>query len=449
MAYLIKYFSQIISCFCQWLLILLLMPSLSIADDSSNNINIKNMQTNAAGTAKLEDLIQEALERNPMLQANKHEVESKRSEIGPKGSYDDPMLELEAMDYPAKRPFKREAGMTSYKIGLSQKVPFPGKLSKMKETSTFEAISKEEMYNQEKLKLVKEVKHQYHELFLLYKKKNILNEELNLIRQIISVTRNQYTLGNIPQAELINFQVEEATILEQITMVEKQISVKIGDLNHSLGKEEHHHFGKIEELKDVSIEFNKLNKQEIQQQVLAQSPSLKVVSNEISASESNLSYAKKGYLPDFEFKVSYTFNDSLSPDTEKDSVSGMIGLSLPLWFAHKQSEQVKGAVAMHAYSRNKYEEERIHLIHMVHTVYSELEEANKRLKLYQGGLLPLTRQAVLTGKSAYLTGKIPYSTLLNFIKTRFQTEFAYFESLVQYENGLAELEALLGKPIKG
>ena len=300
------------------------------AEDLSTNPVNEQKNSFSVKITKLNELIREALEKSPMLQMNKHEVESKSAEIGPKGSYDDPMLEFEAMDYPAKKPFKRDPEMSSRKISLSQKIPFPGKLSKMREMAVYETKAKEEIYNNEKLKLIKEIKIHYHDLFLLNKKRNILKEELSLIRQLISISRNQYTLGKIPQVELINFQVEEASLLEQIIMLEKQINIKIGDLNHAAGREEHHQFGNTEEIKNISMDFSEINRKIIQEKVLEQSPSLTSIKNEINASESNLSASKKGYLPDFEFKASYPYSCQLDNVFLDNSGLFLLRVDIPL-----------------------------------------------------------------------------------------------------------------------
>ena len=45
---------------------------------------------------KLEDLILEALNKNPIQEAAKQEMLSSKSQIGPKSSYEDPMLSFKA-----------------------------------------------------------------------------------------------------------------------------------------------------------------------------------------------------------------------------------------------------------------------------------------------------------------------------------------------------------------
>lgn len=393
----------------------------------------------------LEELIKEALEKSPMLRMNKYETERKNAQIGPKGSYEDPMIEVEAMDYPASSLNPDRSDMRSHQLSVSQKIPFPGKLTEIKNAAIQEYKAQKEMYKVQELELIKIVKMIYYNLCLLTKKKEIFNEQLGLIRQLISATKNQYILGKISQAELINFQLEEAGLLEQVVTLEKEMNLRKGDLNHALGREQHHILGKVQEFKMNSIEFSEINKEKIGERVIENNPSFKSKKYEVQAAENNLAYSKKGYLPDFEFKMTY---NKPSDSSRMNSYSGMIGISIPLWFSSKQSEEIKDAVAQKSSAEAKLEEEKIHLLHMVHSLYSELEEANKKVKLYKEGLLPLSRQALISGKSAYLTGKMEYATLHNIIKTRFQTEFSYHEYMVQYETKVVELENLIGERLE-
>ena len=160
-------------------------------------------------------------------------------------------------------------------------------------------------------------------------------------------------------------------------------------------------------------------------------------------------YAKLSYLPDFELMGGYMFREPSPGDPGTDFVSGKIGMSVPLWFLTKQVEQVKSARAQKAKAQADLQTERTRLVQEVRSGYAELLQAQQNLDLYENGILPLSRQAVGSGKSAYLTGRLDYLSLLTLINTRFQTEYVYNESLVNYETKIAELEVLMGESLDG
>ncbi|MBI2607987.1 MAG: TolC family protein [Deltaproteobacteria bacterium] len=396
---------------------------------------------------KLHDLIKEALEKNPLQKAAEHEVSSHQAMIGPSGSYEDPMFGFEAKNYPVDTWSRRQDGMTGNEISLSQKIPFPGKLSLLKKATTFEYNSKKETLNQKQLDLIKSVKVAYYEFYLAAKKQSILKDQRSVIRQLIVVARNKYTLGSIPQAELLNLQLEEAELINQLLQAEREIQVKKSNLNYFLGRRESLS-GRPEDITITPLQFSKLTPESIADKIQNKNPGLKATHYQVQAASKKLTHAKLGYLPDFEFMLAYMYREPSPGNTRGvDMASGKIGLSIPLWAFTKQSEQIKGARAEKAKADALFYEEQNTLLRSTQTLYSELKEAHKRLDLYKTGILPLARQAIASGKSAYQASKLEYTSLLNLVQQRFQAEYSYHETIVNYENKIAELESLTGSSI--
>lgn len=420
----------------------------ALAEEPEAPITQTAMKGAPEQTIKLQELIHEALNNRPSLKAAKFDAISKDAETGPKGSYERPMVGVSAMNYPVDTLSPGEFGMTGKEFSVTQKIPFPGKLSKLSSATESEAKAKKETYSNKQLELIKEVKMAYFDLFLAYKKRDVLNEQLNLIRQLITVTRSRYSLNKISQAEVLSLQMEEGNLMDQMLTAEKQIGLKTGDLNHAVGRGNHHQIGKPEDFKKTQIDLSKLTEQAIGEKIVAKNPGLKAMNYEYESADTKLSYAKWNYLPDFEFRMAYTLREPSPGDRGVNFVSAGVGVTIPLWALSKESEEVRGASAEKAKAEAMLDEERIHLLHMVHTSYSELEAAYNRIKLLEGGLLPLAKQSVQAAKSAYLTGKMDYASILNVTRVRFQTELGYYEALANYESKVAEFESLLGEPLE-
>lgn len=431
--------------------VLILFCALFVANAASADHVELPKGTSAAPKIQLKSLIDEAIEKNAELRAAKYAVESKEAQVSPKGAYEDPMIAFEAMNYPVDTLSQREFGMTGNQISLTQKIPFPGKLTKLKRSASSEAEAEKAILEKKRLEIIKNIKLTYYELFAAYKKYDTLNEQKGLVGQILVVTRNHYSLGKTPQAEVLNLQVEEASLIDQLLSSERQIKSKLGELNHLLGRVDHGEYlnGRPEDPAKTPFDFVKNTEKAVADKVLGKSPMVKAQRSMLEAAEAKLSYTKWNYFPDFEFKFGYTFRKPSPGDRGVDFVSGMVGITIPIWAGAKQSEEKRGAEAQKIRAEALLDEERISLAHMVHQLYAELEESHKRVQLYEGGVLPLTRQAVVSAKSAYLTSKLEYATLLNLMNKRFQVEVGYAEALATYESKLAELESLLGEPLGG
>jgi len=398
--------------------------------------------------SRLNDLIEEALNNNQLLEAEKFAALSREAQIGPAGAYADPMLRLEAMSYPIDTLSPDQFDMTGNKVSLTQAIPFPGKQSKLRKAATFEAQSEKERWSNLRLEVTRDVKLAFYRYFLGTKKKRVLEDKRNVIRQLIDATRDKYIIGKVPQAEVLNLQVEDANLIEQILIADSQIAEEIGDLHHLLGRRSHERpLGEPEAIRKTVLDFATLSPHQITERALEKNPSIRSKDYRLDATSSRLSYAKWNYLPDFEVGVGYTFREGTQNSSGVDFISGMVGISLPVWAITKQSKEVDAARAQKAEAGALAEQERIHLAHLVHNLYAELKAADGRVQLFESGVLPLTRQAVLVGKSAYLARKFEYSSLLTAINNRFNAEFSYYEALVSYQSKIAELEALTGESL--
>ncbi|MCM2279867.1 MAG: TolC family protein [Oligoflexia bacterium] len=392
----------------------------------------------------LRELIQEAINRNPGLKADLLEASSKEAEIAPRGAYEDPMLEFEAMNYPVDTLSPREFGMTGRQLSLTQKIPFPGKLSKLKRSATHAYQSKKDAFSGRQLELVRGVKMAYFELFMAQKTLELVREQRNVIKQLIGVTQNKYSLGKVSQAELLNLQVEEANLLGRQLTVEKQVAAKGAELSFLLGRESSDVPGTVRKIAVTPVDFKKLTEAKLLEHGLEHNPNLKAAQAEFQAADAQHSFASWNFLPDFELRVAYTFRQPTMEDRGVDVLSGAVGFSLPIWFFSRQTPELRGASLMRARADALVTQSRNELRKNLHVTYSELLEANGKIHLFESGLLPLARQAVVTGRAAYLAGRLEYVALLNLVNTRFQTETEYNEALVTYESKIAELETLLG-----
>lgn len=398
----------------------------------------------------LKEVIAEALEHNPMWRAQRFEVQSKKAEIGPAGSYDDPMIAFAARDYPVASFSRKEHGMTGDEISLTQKIPFPGKLTKLRAAAEKEYHSQEKQYEQLKWNLIRDVKLAYYSLFLALKEQALLKEQKNFIKQLIVVSRNKYTVGKLSQAELLSFQTEEAKLIGELLSNENEIFARKATLKTLLGKSSlDFNTPLLEETQKTAMDYSKIQPDILEKRVLQKNRMLLALETVVDSSKQKLSYAKLGYLPDFEVMAGYTIREPRPADDGVDLFTGKVGLTLPIWALSKQSEQIKGARAEKAKMEALWEASKIETKNTILTLRAELFEADQQLKLLETGTLPLSRQAVLSGKSAYLTGKLDYLNLLILIQDRYRTELAYFGALVKHESKISEMEAFLGEKIGG
>ncbi|TSA52108.1 MAG: TolC family protein, partial [Nitrosomonadaceae bacterium] len=152
-----------------------MVPATAQAEVSSSTRTVASTQAvppeasataNVKGSSPLTALIAEALENNPEIQAALQEREAARHRILPAGALDDPLLEAGVINAPlASSPFNRE-DMTMKMIGLSQRLPFPGRRGLRQDVAAKDAEAVGYGYQETVNRIVRGIKTAYFDLGL-------------------------------------------------------------------------------------------------------------------------------------------------------------------------------------------------------------------------------------------------------------------------------------------
>ena len=139
---------------------------------------------NANKSALLTSLIAEALENNPEIQAALKAREAASQRIAPAGALDDPVLEAGVINAPlASSPFNRE-DMTMKMIGLSQRLPFPGKRDLRGAVAAKDAEGVGYGYQETLNRVVREIKIAYFDLGLTLERTRIVEKNKLILEDL-------------------------------------------------------------------------------------------------------------------------------------------------------------------------------------------------------------------------------------------------------------------------
>jgi outer membrane protein TolC len=137
--------------------------------------------------APLQALIAEALEKNPEIQAALRERDAADHRIAPAGALDDPVLEAGIINAPlASSPFNRE-DMTMKMIGLSQRLPFPGKRGLRKEVAARDAESVGHGYRETVNRVVRDIKTAYFDLGLILERTRSVEKNKLVLEDLLHI----------------------------------------------------------------------------------------------------------------------------------------------------------------------------------------------------------------------------------------------------------------------
>ena len=394
--------------------------------------------------SQLAALLVEAAQNNPDLQAARRETSAAHSRISPAGALDDPMLEAGVLNYPVdSRSFKTE-DMTMKMIGVTQRLPYPGKRALRRDVAEKEALAAEANLQELANRVRRDVKVAYFELGFVDESLRLAERNRRILEQYLSIAETRYGVGQGAQADVLKAQTQVSKMLEELIKLGRERPMAAAELGRATGR------GAAldgttpapAQAREVSFRLDELR-------ALAREnrPQLAAQQRMVDRSAAQAALARKDYYPDFDLRFSYGQRDNAMDMKREDMISFVVAINLPVWGQSKRDPRVAEAEAMREQAGAMYQAKLNELDAMLRQQVSAAEQALKSVRLYETGLLPQARLTADASLAAYRVGRVDFFTLLDSRMTVFSAEVGYAASLAAYNKALAEIEFLTGKPL--
>ena len=135
----------------------------------------------------LEELIQEALKANPEITALQKKRDAMWQRPPQEKSWDDPELTLGVSNLSTSNFKFNDIDMTMKQIGIMQNIPMPGITSLKEKVAIQEAKSADQMLADGKLKIVRDVKAAYYNLYINYSHMQTAEKNKNLMSKLYTI----------------------------------------------------------------------------------------------------------------------------------------------------------------------------------------------------------------------------------------------------------------------
>ena len=335
-------------------------------------------------TLTLSELVAQALENNPEIQAARRKVDSVRAKAGQATYLEDPEVNLEAWGVPLNHPVKFRSA-NPIVLGLRQKFPFFGKLGLKGDIAAEEVNMATEEFRAKEVEVVAKVKSAYADFFMASKSIEIQKELLELVRQASLTADNLYRVGKAPQQDVIKALLEQTDALNKLNWAERDRITSQAKLNTLLSRSPSSPLGQLSELKltPLALQFAELEKL-----VLEQRPELRALESSINKSEKSLELAKRNQkFPDFMLGLQYWVAPDQSP---KHMYTPMVALTIPFspWTKGRHDYEIEEALAERQMAKANLAAMRNMALSEVRETFAKVEASRNSLSFYQEGLLP-------------------------------------------------------------
>ncbi len=388
----------------------------------------------------LPDLIPEALARNPELVAARKQWEAATNRIVQARSLDDPTLSVHLWNFPQTFNVTRADNSI---FGLSQNLPFPGKLALKGEIARRSAEMTEQALRAKERELVARLKQAYYDLFLAHKAIQIHHEQVELLRQFVEIANAKFRTGKGSQADVLKAQVELSVLQQQLPVLEQRRETTAALLNTFLDRDPLSPLGIPQEPSLLPIDTTI---DDLHRLALNARPELKAVELAVQLSEQSRALAQRQYYPDF----NVTFQRFQNFQAH-DGFGAYVAMTVPFafWTKPKYDAGVQEAAASVAAARAQQHTVENLTRFQINDLLAKVRASEQVATLYHTTILPQALQNLEAARAGYRAGKGGFLDLIDTQRALRGFQFEYYRMLVEREHRLAELEQVVGTDLSG
>lgn len=391
---------------------------------------------------KLETLVQEVKENNPGLKAARHQIKAAQAKVRQVTALDPSQIGVEFFQTPVESfPNPARNGMeTDYFI--QQMFPYPGKLSLMGKTMESNVRMTEEGYKALELRVIRDLKTAYYELYLVQRKIEINAENQSLMAGFTDIALRQYEAGMAKQADVLRAQTELATLVNEGISLGKEKRVVEAMMNTSLGRLPSGQFGYVPE---IETGMTGLTFEQVYPLAVDSRPDLKGMQYNIDMSRAEVAVSRREYYPDFMVRLMYKD----MADTTDDFWSAMVSINVPLafWSKERYTSKVDEGLSNVGKAEEEYENMKNMAMFEVQEAIVKIQTNQNLIGLFRNTVIPKAEQTLQSTLAAYQAGKTEFLMVIDASRMLLMTRLDCQMAIMNYMTGQAQLEQAVGMGI--
>jgi cobalt-zinc-cadmium efflux system outer membrane protein len=394
----------------------------------------------AQRATSLSELIAEAEQHNPQVLAAQHAWRAASLVPSQASTLPDPQFTVQQFSVGSPRPF---AGFTNSDfayigIGISQDLPYPGKLKLRGEVAKQDAAAEREHSEAVRRSVVDQLKVAYFKLAYEFQELTILERDGKLLEQVANIAEAHYRVGQGNQQDVLKAQLERTKLLRDTAMHHQEHYSLQAQLRLLLNRSSLSPDIVPEPLTESPLSYNV---EDLLSLVRSGNPEVRGQEERVRKQSLQLELAHKDFYPDF--NVQYMWQRT---DPAKFRAYYMLSFSarIPSYRSRKQRPELEQATEEVNRSRREYEAQVQQSFFDIRDQYLQAETAAQVLRMYREGLIPQAVGTFRAGLAAYESNRQDFQTLLTSFLDVLKLDEEYWHTLLDHETALARLEVLTG-----
>jgi outer membrane protein, heavy metal efflux system len=394
--------------------------------------------------AKLADLLAEAERNNPQIQAARHQWDAAKQVPSQVSTLPDPEVMVQHMSVGSPRPFSgyTNSEMANIALGVSQEIPYPGKLRLRGEIAKKEAEVWQQQYESVRRAVLADVKANYFELSFLAKKLAILQDDGQLLKPIEESAEARYRHGMGNQQDVLQAQLEQTRLLREITATQLEAGTTQAKLKQLLNRAQSSPDIETADLSETPIAYTF---EQLLEAAKSNNPDIAGAQRMVERQGLQVDLARKDFYPDFSVKYMWLRPD---PFQYRARYELSVGIRIPLYRGRKQQAELAQAELEKSRAHSELDAKSQQVASLLRQQYVATEKSAELLKIYRAGLQPQVRAELQAGMAGFEAGREDFQALLASFLDVLKLDEEYWQTLSQHETGLAKIEEATGLSLR-
>jgi outer membrane protein TolC len=270
----------------------------------------------------------------------------------------------------------------------------------------------------------------------------IHDDHLDIARHAVEAARIKYSVGKVPQQDILKAQISVTRLAEHFIHFEQDIEIAQARLDTLLGHDPHEPI-RVRGDYETAIELPSL--ETLEKAALQSRPDLIQAQAAAEKARREQALARRAYIPDLTVSAGYMLMPRGSEFRNNYMLEGSI--NLPWLNRHKHDAEIAEATATLSAQDAEIAVMRVAAFGQIQEALVQARAAQKLANVYQKSLRPQAEATLRSTVIAYENDRTEFLDLLDSQMTVIDLDLSYFQALADFETRLADLELAVGRPI--
>ena len=404
----------------------------------------ESVPSHAGAVTPLSDLLAEGEKNNPQIEAARHGFEAAKQVPTEVSTLPDPQFTLQHFSVGSPRPF---AGYTNSEfayigLGVSQDIPYPGKLRLKGEIAKREADVSQQQIESVRRSVLAELKAAYFQLAYLLKTLAILQQDGELLKQVQQAADARYRSGMGTQQDLLQAQLQQTKLLREIAMHHLEVGKLEAQIKQLLNRPQDSPDIEAAELVEMPLVQTYA---ELLAAAEVQNPEIAGAKKMIEKQSLQVDLAHRDFYPDFNVQYMWQRTD---PTQFRAYYMLSVGVRVPIYRGRKQRPELAQAEAEKLRAGSELQAQSQQIAAELRGQYVQAQQTSELLRIHREGLSPQSRSEFQAALATYQSNKQDFQALLAAFLDVLHFDEEYWQNVAEYETSIARLEQITGLSLR-